>query len=170
MKLELVGLHQQIPLDLECYKLRSSGQDKAANQLSRIALASNDSFRVVRIDEPHEENSAMYALIEINCTALKSTDDGLKFRSKEKFTLRIPENFPFEYPTVQVNHARFDGFAHVQWVRHLCLYLSPDTEWNISDGMYGYIERLNQWLVRASTNSHELDGQPLHPPLSLIHI
>ena len=158
--------HQQIPQGLESYKLRSNGQIKAVNQLNRIEAASNNSFRVVRIDEPHEDNSTMYALIEINCSGIKSTDDGLKLRPKEKFKLCIPEDFPFEYPSVVVNHTRFNGFAHVQWVRQLCLYLSPDTEWNISDGMYGYIERLNQWLIRAATNSHELDGQPLHPPVA----
>ncbi|HAS6111665.1 TPA: hypothetical protein I7139_21245 [Vibrio vulnificus] len=166
MMLVLVAPPQQIPQDLESCKLRSNGQDKAVNQLNRIEAASNNSFRVVRIDEPHEENSTMYALIEINCFGIKSTDDGLKLRPKEKFKLCIPENFPFEYPSVLVNHARFNGFAHVQWVRQLCLYLSPDTEWNISDGMYGYIERLNQWLIRAATNSHEQDGQPLHPPVA----
>ncbi|MDC5804500.1 ThiF family adenylyltransferase [Vibrio europaeus] len=158
--------HQQIPQVLESFKLRSNGQNKAVNQLNRIEAASNNSFRVVRIDEPHKDNSTMYALIEINCFGIKSTNDGLRLRPKEKFQLCIPENFPFEYPSVFVNHARFNGFAHVQWVRLLCLYLSPDTEWNISDGMYGYIERLNQWLIRAATNSHEQDGQPLHPPVA----
>ena len=157
---------QPIPQGLESYKLRSNGQNKAVNQINRIEAASNNSFRVVRIDEPHEGNSTMYALIEINCSGIKSTDDGLKLRPKEKFKLCIPENFPFEDPSVLVNHARFNGFAHVQWVRQLCLYLSPDTEWNISDGMYGYIERLNQWLIRAASNSHELDGEPLHPPVA----
>ncbi|WP_159087259.1 ThiF family adenylyltransferase [Vibrio parahaemolyticus] len=146
--------------------MRSNGQNKAVNQLNRIEAASNNSFRVVRIDEPHEKNSTMYAIIEINCFGIKSTSDGLKLRPKEKFQLCIPENFPFGHPSVIVNHARFHGFAHVQWVRQLCLYLSPDTEWNISDGMYGYIERLNQWLTRAATNSLEQDGQPLHPPVA----
>jgi len=151
---------------LENCKLRSSGQNKAINQLNRIQAASDKSFRVVRITEPHEENRTMNVLIEINCSGIESTDDGLKFRSKEKFTLCVPENFPFSCPSVHVHHARFNGFSHVQWVRHLCLYLSKDTEWNISDGMYGYIERLNQWLVRAASNSHESDGQPLHPPVA----
>ena len=166
MLLVPVETHQPTLLDLGIGKLRSRGQDKAVNQLNRIEAASDKSFRVVRINEPHEGNSTMYALIEINCSGIKSTDDGLKFRPKEKFTICIPEDFPFAYPTVFVNHARFNGFAHVQWVRQLCLYLSTDTEWNISDGMYGYIERLNQWLVRAASNSHELDGQPLHPPVA----
>ncbi len=118
------GTPQQIPQDLEGCKLRSNGQDKAVNQLNRIEAASNNAFRVVRINEPHEENSTMYALIEINCLGIKSSDDGLKLRPKEKFTVCIPENFPFKYPSVYVSHARFNGFAHVQWVRHLCLFLS----------------------------------------------
>lgn len=166
MKHVLAELHQQIPQDLEIYKLRSKGQRKAVNQLNRIEAASNNSFRLVRIDEPSENNSTMSVLIEINCSAIKSINGGLKLRPKEKFTICVPEKFPFDYPSVFVNHARFNGFSHVQWIRYLCLYLSPDTEWNISDGMYGYIERLYQWLTRAASNSHELDGQPLHPPVT----
>ncbi|NQY87421.1 MAG: ThiF family adenylyltransferase [Colwellia sp.] len=144
--------------------MHSSGQDKAIAQLKRIESASDTGFRVVKVYAQTEDSSYLFILVEINCSNIKSSTDGLQLKSREKFVLRVRDNFPFSYPTVYVSHNRFNGFSHVQWVRHLCLYLSPLTEWNISDGMYGYIERLHQWLVRGAKNSHELDGQPLHPP------
>lgn len=164
MKQGVVELHQQTLPDLERYNLHSRGQGKAIAQLKRIESASDEGFRVVKTYPSSEVTLTMHILVEINCSNIKVSADGLQLRSKEKFVICVPENFPFSHPSVYVNHKRFNGFSHVQWVRHLCLYLSPSTEWNISDGMYGYIERLHQWLVRGATNSHELDGQPLHPP------
>lgn len=144
--------------------MRSKGQEKAFAQLQRIVSASQGGFKVKRVFEPTEQNKNMFVRVELNCSSIKKTDDGLPLRKREVFVLNIPSNFPYFSPRVYVEHERFSGFSHVQWVRHLCLYLSAETEWNISDGMYGFIERLHQWLVQGATNSHETTGQPIHPP------
>jgi len=140
------------------------GQELAIEQLQRIEAVSHSKFRIVRIDEPQPGYRAK-VLVDIDCSEIKRTPDGLPLRQREKFTIYIPEQFPFEYPSVWVNHARFAGFTHVQWKYFLCLYLSPKTEWNPSDGMFGFIDRLSEWLSMGAVNSHELDGQPLHPPV-----
>ena len=142
----------------------SKGQEKALYQLKRIQAASKNGFNIHKISEPTSDGQIMFVHIDVDCSKIVSTEGGLKLRKREKFVLNIPTDFPFAYPSVYVNHKRFDGFSHVQWVRHLCLYLSPSTEWDISDGMYGYIYRLHQWLIKAAINEHEGEGQPLHPP------
>lgn len=146
--------------------MRSAGQEKAFYQLKRIEAASDRSFQIHSVFDPRSEGDSFFVNISIDCSLIKSTDGGLKFRRRERFVLNVPSQFPFDSPSVYVNHKRFDSFAHVQWVRHLCLYLSKETEWDISDGMYGYIQRLSKWLIKAARNEHERDGQPLHPPVA----
>tara|TARA_B110000211_G_scaffold235034_1_gene308777 strand:+ start:18185 stop:20536 length:2352 start_codon:yes stop_codon:yes gene_type:complete len=151
---------------LEPNDLITKGQIKAQNQLKRLEALSGGAFRIISFREPPAENYHAVAVVQLDCSDVKKSDDGLPLRSRENFKIFIPPNFPFSPPSVNATHKRFCGFPHVQWVRHLCLYLSPETEWNISDGMYGFVERLHQWLIRGATNSHELDGQPLHPPVA----
>jgi integrative and conjugative element protein (TIGR02256 family) len=161
---EDLAFHLRIQLDSEYYKLRSKGQEKSLAQLLRIESASQGAFKIKKIFEPAEQNIKMFVRVEINCTNIKKNNDGLPLRKREVFVLNIPGDFPYSYPHVYVEHKRFSGFSHVQWVRHLCLYLSPETEWNISDGMYGFIERLRQWLIQGAINAHEIEGHPIHPP------
>ncbi len=140
------------------------GQELSIEQLQRIEAVSQGTFRIIRIDEPEAGHRAR-VLVDMDCSDFDKTADGLPLRQREKFSIYIPGDFPFKYPSVWVSHARFAGFTHVQWKYFLCLYLSPNTEWVPSDGMFGFIERLTEWLSKGATNSHELDGQPLHPPV-----
>jgi hypothetical protein len=87
-----------------------------------------------------------------------------RLRDRERFVLRIPRDYPFRHPSVWVTRDRFADLPHVQWRRHLCLYVSPSTEWQPSDGMFGLLDRLLFWLDRAAAGSLEAAGEPLHPP------
>jgi integrative and conjugative element protein (TIGR02256 family) len=87
-----------------------------------------------------------------------------RLRDRERFRLVITRDYPFQHPWVWVTHDRFSGVPHVQWRRHLCLYVSPSTEWHPSDGMFGLVERLLLWLDRAAAGSLDAAGEPLHPP------
>lgn len=87
-----------------------------------------------------------------------------RLRDRERFRLVITRDYPFQHPWVWVTHDRFSDVPHVQWRRHLCLYVSPSTEWHPSDGMFGLVERLLLWLDRAAAGSLEAAGEPLHPP------
>ncbi len=89
---------------------------------------------------------------------------GLPLRQRERIELKIPPDFPFRRPAFWTTHKRFAGFPHVQWSRYLCLYRSTETEWIASDGMYGAIERLDDWLRQGALNQLDPFGEPLHPP------
>jgi len=78
--------------------------------------------------------------------------DGIRLRPRERFVISVPKGFPFNKPETWTTHTRFAGHPHVQWKRQLCLYQSPATEWDVSDGIYGFMERLDQW-VRAAAAS-----------------
>ena len=54
----------------------------------------------------------------------------------------------------------------MQWKRHLCLYQAPNTEWDPSDGMFGFLARLDEWLHQAALNELDPVGAPLHPPVA----
>ncbi len=88
-----------------------------------------------------------------------------RIRARERFEIAIPRDFPFDYPRVSVPHGRFAGLPHVQWGRQLCLYVSPTTEWQPSDGMFGFLERLLLWVERAAAGTLDPAGEPVHPPV-----
>jgi len=75
---------------------------------------------------------------------------GLKLRARETFRLLIDPDFPYELPSIVVRHRRWAGTPHVQWGSLLCLYAAPAVEWNPSDGMFGFLDRLWQWLGSAA--------------------
>jgi len=39
-------------------------------------------------------------------------------------------------------------------------------EWNPSDGMAGFVQRLVLWLERAAAGQLDGPGEPLHPPVA----
>ena len=99
---------------------------------------------------------------------IQRTKDGLPLRQRERFILFIESGFPFAVPTVWTLHRRWASWPHVQWGRHLCLFESPETDWDASDGMYGLAERLLAWLERGAVNELDETGEPLHPPVAYI--
>jgi integrative and conjugative element protein (TIGR02256 family) len=103
-------------------------------------------------------------LISIDTSGLTQGPDGIQVRDRERFQIVVPDEFPFEPPSVWTQHRRWAGTPHVQWGRHPCLYLAPAVEWDPSDGMRGLITRLAQWVERAVAGTLDPDGQPLHPP------
>ena len=80
----------------------------------------------------------------------------------------MPADFPYQLPATWTRHLRFAGLPHVQWKRHLCLYQAPATEWNVNDGMFGYLSRLNVWLDHASAGQLNPSGEALHPPVAYL--
>ena len=58
------------------------------------------------------------------------------------------------------------GFLTCKWGHQLCLYLSLDTQWNPSQGMFGFIEQLDNWLRRGARNELDHPEGPLHPPVA----
>ena len=104
--------------------------------------------------------------VTVDCRHYPKMERGLRLHNREGFILSVPADFPFTAPSVSTAHTRFMGFPHVQWGRHLCLYVSTETQWNPSKGMFGLIAQLDEWLRRAARNELDDPEGPLHPPVA----
>ncbi len=91
---------------------------------------------------------------------------GLELRSRESFRILIDTDFPYGPPSILVRHRRWAGTPHVQWRSLLCLYAAPAVEWNPADGMFGFLDRLWQWLESAAAGQLDPEAAPLHPPVT----
>jgi len=144
----------------------SWGQQLALDQLTDIAAASDDAIDIVHLEHPSSEGSSLYLRLSIETSGYEFLDGGFKFRRREPIILEVPSKFPLKPPSADFAHMRFLGRAHVQWGNHLCLYQATDVEWSASDGMFGFIKRLDQWLRDAARNQLDPTDAPLHPPVS----
>ena len=144
----------------------SKGQRTALDQLRRIAGTHRSPLRIVEVEECTDPAVSLVVHITLDCTGHEYVEGGLQLHNREGVTIWIPIEFPFTPPLASTVHTRFRGFGHVQWGRWLCLYLSPDTQWKPSLGMFGFIAQLNEWLRRAARNELDLPGEPLHPPIA----
>ena len=142
----------------------SDGQQLALRQLREIEAFGPRAFEIASITAPRQRGDWLTVQVSVNCAGMPQAADGLPLRQRERIELRIPPDFPFRPPRFWATHRRFAGHPHVQWSRYLCLYISPETEWVASDGMYGAIERLDDWLRHGALNQLDPAGQPLHPP------
>lgn len=146
----------------------SAGQELALRQLRSIELAESRGLEIVTVVEPADDERHLVVEVSLDCRGLLHEDDGIRVRSRERFSLLIDRDFPFNAPSTFVRHRRWAGTPHVQWRRHLCLYQAEAVEWAPADGMYGYIERLLLWVERASAGTLDPAGAPLHPPVAYV--
>jgi integrative and conjugative element protein (TIGR02256 family) len=146
--------------------MRSPGQAWAIEQLEEITAKSNGALEIVDITEPVEAGFSLRVALSVDCTGYPSKEDGIPFRPRERLQLSIPAGFPLDMPSLNFNHSDYGQFYHVQWGTHICLYQSPETEWQPEDGMYGYVQRMDEWLRAGAANQLEPVGLPLHPPVA----
>lgn len=144
--------------------MKSTGQIWATKQLTDIANASNGQFEVFNVIEAREEGQALNVIVSVSCKQYPKKDNGIPFKIREKIKIDVPWNFPLDIPSVSFSHNNYGAFPHVQWGNHMCLFQSPETEWQPSQGMFGFIERLDKWLEAASQGQLDPAGMPLHPP------
>ncbi len=144
----------------------SDGQRTALDQLRRIADTDRSPVRIIDIEERDRVGTALVVHITIDCSHHEHVDGGLRLHHREGITLHIPAHFPFNPPEAYTAHTRFHGFGHVHWGCWLCLYVSTDTQWNPSQGMFGFMAQLNEWLRRGARNELDLPQAPLHPPIA----
>ena len=142
------------------------GQTLAAEQLFDIVAASDGAIEVVQIEPPSAEGGSLSIRLSIETGDYEFRDGGFRFRRREPLRVFVPSGFPNQAPTADFAHQRFKGYPHVQWGYHLCLYQATDTEWAASDGMFGFIKRLDQWLRDAALNQLDPNDAPLHPPIA----
>ena len=159
-------MHPREQPDLGCGVTK--GQQAALLQLRRVCADPRSPVRIVRVEEPSEATAELRIRITVDCRPYKTIEGGLKFRTREKFVLSVPPDFPFAIPFIDAAHSRFRGFPHIQWGSRLCLYLSYETQWIPSEGIFGFMAQLDRWLRRAARNELDDPEGPVHPPVAYI--
>lgn len=144
----------------------TEGQRWALSQLQDISDASDHQFEVATVREAAESGSRLVVEVSVDCLGYRKVPGGLPIRPRERFAISIPAEFPLDRPELSSIHKRFAGFPHVQWGRHICLYQASDSEWQPDDGMYGFIQRFDDWLRHAARGEFDPIGFPLHPPVA----
>jgi integrative and conjugative element protein (TIGR02256 family) len=142
----------------------SPGQKLALEQLHGLAAYDNHCFEVVGVTEPDAESASLRVRVGINCDGIPSVPEGIRFRSREFFILKIDPEFPYIEPSAITPHRRFAGRAHVYFGNYICVYQAPKTEWNADDGMFGFVQRLRHWIEQAAVNQLDATDAPAHPP------
>lgn len=146
----------------------TDGQKRAVEQLRDVEAAAGGLFIVESVDEPSKPGEWLSAVVNFSCADLKRAEGGLPLEDREQIVILVPSNFPFDPPHTFVRHDRFAGFPHVQWKHSLCMYQAPTTEWNPSDGMFGFLDRLYFWLQQGALGQLDPIGAPLHPPVAYL--
>ena len=144
----------------------TDGQAASLRQLERIANVEGSALSVDYIDESDVPNDWLKVDVALDCTHYEYKEGGLKLHARESVCLWIAPDFPYEVPIIRTAHSRFLGFPHVQWGRQLCLYQSPEMQWQPSQGMVGLIAQLGEWIQKAALNELDAPEGPLHPPVA----
>ena len=146
--------------------LPTPGQLQGLNELSRIIEISGGGLEMEGEPDLTEDGAWLDADLRVDgAGTFRGETDGLQLGKREPFTVCIPAEFPFKPPAVFVGTDRFAGLPHVQWGRWLCLYASAN-DWEPSDGMWGFIERLLTWYLRAARGRLVDAALPWHPPVT----
>jgi integrative and conjugative element protein (TIGR02256 family) len=146
----------------------TEGQGLALQQLRAVQEKSSGAFEVVETGERLNKLGGLIVLVSVDCSGKECRPGGVQLRRREWLRLVIPPDFPYQIPSAWTPHTRFAGLPHVQWKHHLCLYQAPSTEWNVKDGMFGYLARLDLWLDHAAAGELNPSGEALHPPVSYV--
>lgn len=140
----------------------TAGQAMALEQLREIEAAPDSPLEIISFAE--QKNGRLAVYISVDCSTVPQSPEGMPLRNREKLKIYVPSDFPFSHPLLYSTHRRWEGFPHVYWATYLCLYQAPDTEWNPSDGMFGFVARIDTFLRDAALGRLEPVGAALHPP------
>ncbi|MGW3993195.1 ThiF family adenylyltransferase [Amycolatopsis sp. NPDC004772] len=143
--------------------MTSQAVELAAAQLEDLEALSDGALEI--LDRPDGDGGVGGFVISIE-TGVNGSGAGVRVRARERFRILVTETFPFEPPSVLVEHRRWAHSRHVNWGNVLCLYAAPSVEWIPADGMRGLVDRLLTWLGHAAAGTLDPDGQPLHPPVA----
>jgi integrative and conjugative element protein (TIGR02256 family) len=144
--------------------MTSDGQSVALEQTTRVADQSAGLLEIVEVREPASAGNPLIVDLSIECQGYKQEPAGLKLRARERVRISISALFPLEPPRLDFADKRHAGAPHVQWGSYVCLYQAPQTEWQPEDGMFGFLQRVDQWLTAAAAGELDPVGLPLHPP------
>jgi hypothetical protein len=145
--------------------MRSEGQAWAIDQLEEIVAASAGTFEIVQLAESEQVGGTVTLTVSIDCSRFPRAKGGVPLRTRERLRIGIPSSFPLARPDAHFTHKRYADVPHVQWGDSICLYQAPEVEWVPSQGMFGFLDRVNEWLRAAAANELDPVGMPLHPPV-----
>ena len=143
-------------------------QIQALDELFEIEAVSEGSVEVIRESVQGISSGDIEVNVVLDCSSLQveGQDKGIKFEPHESVWFSIPLSFPRKPPSMFVRHTRFAGYENVMRGGGICLFLSPDTEWDPGLGMAGFFqERVWTWFERVARGELEADGGPFHFPL-----
>ena len=146
--------------------MRSDGQNWAIKQFYDVVARSNGALEIVEIEEPAESGGTLKISVSVDCSGYPRAAGGVPLRPRERLLIWVAPQFPLNIPLLWFAHSDYGGFPHVQWGRSICLYQSPETEWQPADGMFGFVQRIHEWLRAAAANQLDPVGFPLHPPVA----
>jgi len=146
--------------------MKSSGQTWALRQLEAIVAKSKGAIEIVEVTQPTDADASLKISVSVDCSSYPKVDGGIPFGARERLLISIEPSFPLEIPSLLFSHTDYGEFPHIQWGRSICLYQSPETEWQPDDGAYGFIQRMDDWLRAGAANQLEPVGLPLHPPVA----
>jgi len=132
----------------------SQGQKLATLQITDIATSSNGALEVIELAAESKSKGFIWVHLSLETKAYR-TKNGLAFRDREGISLHIHQDFPFKKPEIYFKHKRFIGTPHIQWGSYICLYQSEETEYDPSDGIFGFFNRVEEWMRAAGKG--ELD-------------
>lgn len=150
------------------YTKLTAGQCDALGEL-RLIEAQNGGLI---IEGWYVDNGWLVVDVILDCSTIRllHRPGGLVLRTREAAQIWVPEAFPLRPPSLYVTHTRFAGYENVMGGGGVCLFRSPDTEWDPADGMVVFIqERVWGWFLRAVKNEVERQGGDFHAPLLREH-
>jgi predicted acylesterase/phospholipase RssA len=146
----------------------SLAQSEALQQLRAIERLDPGGVEIIGVREPNDDTDSLLVQISLDCRGVEHRTSGVRLRDRERFDVLIDPAYPFGPPSVLVRHLRWAGTPHVQFGVSVCLYASEAVEWQPSDGMLGFVERLWQWLNSAAAGELDPDDAPMHPPVAYV--
>lgn len=143
----------------------SPGHQQAITELRRIAVASQGKLAVDLSGLKIDRKDVLIIEMDLDCADTIVENEGVQLHDKEHVTVFVPSGFPFQEPAAFTHNIDLATQPHVLWGGYICLY-QVDADWDASDGMMGFINRLAGWFLRAASGTLDAPGDPIDPPIT----
>lgn len=145
--------------------MTTAGQSRALRELQVIAASSDGDLTLLE-SAPDVPDGYVGVRMRASMRGIRRYGGGLPVGPFEDLEIWIPPSYPLDPPTLFASDFRFAGYPHVSG-RYLCLFLDPSNQRSPSDGMFGFVERIDQWFGDAAAGRLDPDNGPRHPPVPL---
>lgn len=145
----------------------SEWQQQLLDELGQLAADRPQGVQIVKGPEVVDRRDAAIC-IKLDTSKIPRDAKGLELGDAEEFIVRILPS-PFAPPQVDVDHLRFLGHPHVLQGRRLCIYLDPSREWQPTEGIAGFLNRLWDWLNDAAGGAFDAETAMYHAVGGVLH-